>query len=148
MLYKSMYFRNEEELSKVRLFIKKLRLESDARAIGVDITSGSNTTDYEEFKAVDESLWPSNVLKAAEQEEYGPDPNDESLWLQPKVEIPEDVPKEVPALMVKTYRAGRTVGQCIEAYKRYREWLNQPGSSGLVKSLDDFVREVVEEGIE
>lgn len=134
MLYKNIYFRNEEELAKVKAFIKRMRLEEDLRGIGVDVS-------VEEEKA-DESFKSPETNNSA-----SPDPDDEDLWYEPAKRKREGVPAEVPELLIKFYqKGGITVEQCIEAERRYEEWLNTPGASGLNNSLDKIVREVIAEG--
>ena len=70
---------------------------------------------------------------------------DGGTWNAPK----PIAPAEVPPLFTKFYATGKyTVGQCIEANKRFRAALDNSETTGVSPSIQDVLDRVVEEGVE
>lgn len=70
---------------------------------------------------------------------------DDKAWSAPKPIAPADV----PPLFTKFYATGRyTVGQCVEANRRFRMALDNSESTGVAPSIQDVLNRVVEEGVE
>ena len=114
MLYKRMYFRNEAELAKVRLFIKKMRLSEDLRVMGSDLES---IQEIAEDSSVSEQL---------------PEPKKEITF--------DDLPYSCKKI-VSYFGYDRELG--LKAYLKWKNMVDSAGDGVVVeKSFEDFIKEM------
>lgn len=115
MLYKRVYFRNEEELAKVRMFIRKMRLAEDARNVGIEL----------------------NAL----EEDSGHDGRDFSNTKQDATSAENKKDAPLPYSCKKMIGMGYAQDVVVKAYEVYKDMINNAGEGVVVEtSLEDIIK--------
>lgn len=115
MLYKRVYFRNEEELAKVRMFIRKMRLAEDARNVGIEL----------------------NAL----EEDSGHDGRDFSNIKQDATSAENKKDVSLPYSCKKMIGMGYAQDVVVKAYEVYKDMINNAGEGVVVEtSLEDIIK--------